>query len=494
MNNRLAHTIKTKPLFLFLLPVFFVLHGFRENYDFVPVRDALHLTGLYLLASAVLIVIFWWLFRDIRRAGLFAFLIMGFHFFFGSIHDTAKKWFPDTFIIKYSFILPAVFLFFIILIIFFRKKKPVLLRTTLYLNVVLLILIIMDVGLLLAKTIQLENKEIGMLPSEMIPCDSCSKPDVYVIIPDEYAGNTELKEILKFDNSEFINQLTQRGFHTIPYSFSNYNYTPFSIASILNMQYLYLEGRNRSKPDVTYCFEMIRDNRLLSFLAFHGYDFYNYSFFDFKGQPARVRESFLPAKTRLITGQTFLSRFDRDIRYHLITRFKSKAELRRQTYKNKANNENILHLTTKTTTEKTSKPKFIFTHLMLPHYPYYYDKDGNEYPFEQLVEGTQGNQEQYIQYLLHSNKRLLTLIDHILKSSRTTPMIVLMGDHGFRHFVQPVDQRYYFLNHASILLPSNNYSQFSDSMSAVNILRTAMNTEFGQKMPYLKDSMSYLKD
>lgn len=494
MNNRFNHIIRAQPVFLFLLPVFFVLHGFSENFDFVPVKDALQLTGIYLLASALLMLAFWLMFRDVRRAGFLAFLTMAFHFFFGSIHDTLKKWFPETFIVKYSFILPAVFIFFLVLIILLKKKKPPLSRTSYYLNILLLLIIAIDAVLLVTKAAGGRNEEIILLPEEMTPCDSCRRPDVYLIIPDEYAGNTELKDIFKFDNSEFIGQLAQRGFYTVPYSFSNYNYTPFSIASMLNMQYLDLEGRNRSKPDVTYCFEMIRDSRLLSFLRYHGYTFYNYSFFDFRGQPARVSESFLPAKTRLITGQTFLSRFDRDIRYHLITQFKSKSEMRRQVYKNKVNNENILDLTQKGAELKTDHPKFIFTHLSMPHYPYYYDKEGNELPYEQLEEGTQGNQQNYIGYLEYSNKRLLALVDHIMQSSKSTPLIIFMGDHGFRHFVEPVEQKYYFLNHASVLLPSKNYSRFSDSMSAVNILRAALNTEFGQQMRYLKDSTSYLRD
>ena len=78
------------------------------------------------------------------------------------------------------------------------------------------------------------------------------------------------------------------------------------------MNYLNLEGKDRDKPDLTYCYEMIRDNKLLQFLQASGYKFYNYSVFDFEGQPARTRETFLPAKTRLITAQTFLKRFDKE--------------------------------------------------------------------------------------------------------------------------------------------------------------------------------------
>jgi phosphoglycerol transferase MdoB-like AlkP superfamily enzyme len=125
---------------------------------------------------------------------------------------------------------------------------------------------------------------------------------------------------------------------------------------------------------------------------------------------------------------------------------------------------------------------------MMPHYPYYYDKNGNEFPFELLIEGNQVNQHNYIEYLQYSNKKLLELVDHILKNSSTPPLIILMGDHGFRHISEAIDPKYYFCNLVSVHLPGNNYKAFTDSLTNVNLLRTVLNTSFGQRLPYLKDS------
>jgi hypothetical protein len=260
------------------------------------------------------------------------------------------------------------------------------------------------------------------------------------------------------------------------------------------MDYLNLAGKDRAKPDLTYSYEIIRDNKLLQFLQFNKYQFYNHSIFDFAGQPARTREGFLAAKTRLITSQTFLSRFDRDIRFNLVSRWKSKTNLEILTYAYKNNNENIYNLTWNLAEQKTSSPRFVYTHLEMPHYPYYFDKNGKEQPFETLLEGKQGNKAAYIEYLQYANKKLLQLIDHILTSSATPPIIVLMGDHGFRHFDKPVESKYYFLNLVSVYLPSKNYTGFNDSLSGINFFRTILNTNFGQRLPYLKDSTSYLKD
>jgi hypothetical protein len=317
---------------------------------------------------------------------------------------------------------------------------------------------------------------------------------MYFILADEYAGNKELKDLFQFDDSVFSHQLQKLDFHIIPYSHSNYNYTPFSLASILNMNYLGLQGKDRGKSDLTYCYESIRDNKLLQFLRSDGYNFYNYSVFDFEGQPARTMETFLPAKTRLITAQTFLSRFNKEIRFNFVYRWKSKRNLKIITYYNKTNNENIYSLTWKLAEQRTPQPKFVYTHLMMPHYPYYFDRNGKEQPFEKLLEGNQTNKEAYIEYLQYSNNKLIELVQHILKSSASPPIIVLMGDHGFRHFMEPVDLKYYYLNLVSVHLPSKNYAGFSDSLNGVNLLRALLNAQYGQHLPFLKDSTSYLKD
>lgn len=480
------------PIFLYLLPVFFVLHGYISNYDFVPVSDALLLTGTYLAASAIIAALCWLLYRDFTRANFAAFLAMCYHFFFGSVHDLIKKITPDSFLTKYSFILPFSILLFIIIFIILKKSKSGFAKTRLYLNILLLIIITLDVLSLTGKLIR-SNKEVN-LPAGFTVCETCPKPDIYLILADEYAGQTELKNLFQFDNIKFISQLAERGFYTIPESVSNYNYTPFSMGAILNMDYLALNTRYRHTNNLTLSYRAIKENKLLKFLKSNGYQFYNYSIFDFEGQLTQINKGLLPAKTKLITSQTFLSRINRDLRYHLITSLNSQKEIRKRVYSTRENNERSYASTMSIAEKKTSKPKFVYTHLEMPHYPYYFDKNGNEQPFEKLEEDYQIHKPAYIEYLQYANTKLLELIDHILKNSKEPPIIVLMGDHGFRHFVEDVEDKYHFLNLTSIHLPDKNYTNINDSLSGVNIFRLILNKNFGQQLQYLKDSTSYLND
>jgi hypothetical protein len=494
MKNRFLYLLKTKPIYAYLLSVFFVFHGSVQNFDFVPVTDALLLTVTYLFATLVLVLLCWLLYRNFARACLLAFLIMTFHFFFGSMHDFLKELFPTMFLSKYSFILSLAFILLALSLVGIKKMRdPRLLRVTTYLNLVLVLLLLIDCGWLVGKLV-FQRHNVPALNNEFTKCSTCAKPDVYFILADEYAGDGELRDVFHYDNSNFDAQLRNRGFHVIISSYSNYNYTPFSLASILNMQYLHLKDTTRMGIDLAYCYQQIKNSSVVNFFKANGYQFYNHSVFDFEHLPAPVRETFLPVRTRLITSQTFLSRVQRDLWFHTITFFKSGKSVRDLTYYNKQNNQIIYDLTTDIARQKSATPKFVYAHLMMPHYPYYYDKDGKELPFEKLVEGNQVHQNDYIGYLQYSNEKFLTLIDQIQNFSAVPPIIVLMGDHGFRHFVEPVDRKYHFLNLASVYFPSQSYSELKDSSSSVNLFREILNSQFAQHLPRLKDSTIYLHD
>src|ERR1044072_1951722 len=89
----------------------------------------------------------------------------------------------------------------------------------------------------------------------LLPCDSCNRPDIFFIVLDEYSGNTALNQLFHFDNSDFKKQLEQRGFYVAKESLSNYNYTPFSVASILNMKYLDLHMDEKAPGNIDYCYQ-----------------------------------------------------------------------------------------------------------------------------------------------------------------------------------------------------------------------------------------------
>ena len=485
--------LQTRPVFLYLLSVFFVLHGYTENYALVPVKNALQLIAIYLGFSLIISFIFWLLFRNFSKAGLMAFIVMAYNFFFGSILYLLKNNFPGTFIYRYSFILPlSLILATVVMLLIKRRKKPML-QVSLYLNSLLLLLIIIEAGLLSNKIINKAGSSL-ISTNEFINCDHCSTPDIYLIIADEYAGTTELKDLFQFDNSKFETDLNNRGFHIVHKSASNYNFTPFSVASLLNLNYLEnLEGSNTSSHDMSICYNTIKKNKTFRFFQQLGYKIYNCSIFDFRDDPMITASTFLPGKTKPIIAQTFIYRIYRDLGYHLATDLHLKFAINNIIYKELNNNNNVFGLTKKIALKSETQPKFVYTHLVMPHYPYFFDSTGNPTPIKNLNESYWSNKKAYLEYLLYTNKKLLELVDHIKGASASPPIIILIGDHGFRQFKENVDPKYYFLNLNSVFIPGSDYSGFYESISNINLFRVILNSQFGQHLPILKDSVSFLR-
>src|SRR5437867_12223269 len=137
LPDRIKQIIRS-PFFLYLLPLFFVLHGFTESYYLIPVPDSFLLLLKYLFATLVLNLIFFFIYMNNYRAVFFTFVLVAVYFFFGSFHDSLKTLLPGTFIVKYSFLLPSIFLI-IVLTFFLIRRKKVFIKLTTFLNMLFLL-------------------------------------------------------------------------------------------------------------------------------------------------------------------------------------------------------------------------------------------------------------------------------------------------------------------------------------------------------------------
>ena len=124
----------------------------------------------------------------------------------------------------------------------------------------------------------------------------------------------------------------------------------------------------------------------------------------------------------------------------------------------------------------------------MPHYPYYFDSKDRPLSAEKLFGLKNTNSHDYVEYLQYTNKRLLQLIDRILKSSSKPPIIVLLADHWFRQLHSTANHKYDFINLNAVCFPARKYDQMVDSIENVNEFRVIFNSFFGQKLPLLKDS------
>lgn len=493
--------LKNFPLFVILVSVFFVFHGYTAHYKIVSPGPASLLLLQYIVFSVLLAGIFYLLYRNLNKAALTTLFILSFNYFFGPVHDLLKSMSGNNGILaRYSVTLPVSAIILIAICICLKRSKRTFYRTSLYLNYLFLLLILIDAGVYVYRVVTERNDEyFTSTPLEFSKCDTCIKPDIYLILVDEYAGQTQLKEQLNFDNSPFLTDLASRGFHVVPNSTSNYNYTHHSMASLLAMEYLaQVKVDEPGYDDLAGPLGIIKKSRAVKYLRQEGYSFYNYSLFDFAGNLSPAKPTFLPLNSIMITSQTFINRVQKDMGYYFFKKFNMKKSLDNLYYTDRDNNEKILDLTKKIAATKTRKPKFVYSHLVMPHYRYYYDSVGKEVPIEKVIDDAFCKDKKgYTSYLQYTNKKLLALVDNILHSSTTPPVIMLLSDHGYRQFHSwedsaGMDRKYYFMNLNAIMIPGKNYQGFYDSVSNVNQFRVLFNTLFKQKFPLLKDSATYI--
>ena len=97
-------------------------------------------------------------------------------------------------------------------------------------------------------------------------------PNVFHIILDSYSGYGSLTKFYGFDNSEFLNELEERGLNVITDSKSNYGGTYTSLPSLLNMKYLDDYEKNEDFDNHRKQYDMIANNILMKNFKAMGYD------------------------------------------------------------------------------------------------------------------------------------------------------------------------------------------------------------------------------
>ena len=146
-------------------------------------------------------------------------------------------------------------------------------------------------------------------------------------------------------------------------------------------------------------------------------------------------------------------------------------------------------------------PKFVFAHIMLPHPPFIFDRDGNFTPPDRpfvtwdasLFPGTTAEyQKGYTDQLTFLNQELMGIISDILARSEKPPIIILQGDHGPGAFYNVLEldtsclgERFSILN--AYYFPDGNYQQLYPSITPVNSLRVVLNQYFGAQLDLLDD-------
>jgi hypothetical protein len=315
-------------------------------------------------------------------------------------------------------------------------------------------------------------------------------PDIYVVIPDDYARTDILRQYIKYDDTAFVQQLQQRGFVVSPQGRSPYSDSESNIASLLNMDYLSTFPRvlGPDSQDVRPVKRVIEDNRASRLLAAIGYDYVHIDTDEvtFAGgnpaiSPFAPPDSFASlwlqkSILRLVGGPIGFDQSARNARFRtsISTGF---AELG--------------------AVPAHSRPRFVVFHTLLPHDPYLYDEQGRSVTFpvhsdEDLASAA--GRVAYVKQLEFLHRRLLDALDHILARSTTPPVIVLQSDEGFQANTEPFGeaamQDIRVKGLGAFYLPGAAAGGLPDPPNAVNDLRFVFNQYLGTHYKLLR-SVSY---
>jgi len=488
--NKIKNIFRKYPLFVLLLPAFYFVHGYVQYVELMTFGEIIPLLLFYSFTAFLLTLLFKLYYKNILRAGLATFIFLLLYFFFSELIDFLRNMLGSSFLTRYTIIVPFLFLLAISILVFLKKTKKHFTRFSIYLNLLFVILLITEV-FFLSKKKSKSNPDEPILINTLNYCDTCSKPDIYFILTDEYTGSSTLKELFSFDNSDFENYLHSKGFHIINNSISNYNFTVYSMASLFNMNYIKgIDSDFLNNDDILQSRFIIRNNNLVQFLNKLGYHIENLSFFDIGRTTPLIESQYFLHPVSLIKRPLLPNKISYELGFHVA----SKETINKIATRNLRNCQEVDKALRETVIAESKGPKFVYAHFIMPHAPYYFDRNGNRLSFEKLEDRYKTNKSAYIEYLIYANRKFTELIDYIQENSKTPPVIILMSDHGFKQYTSPVDTINYFKTINAVYLPNRNYQQFYDGMSNVNQFRILLNSQFGQRLSLLKDSISYIRE
>lgn len=484
--------LKKIPFFLFLLVLFFCLNGSAENYGYLNVYEVTEVALITLLCMAVFFAITWLITKNYLFASLLTFFIALWNLFFGAMHDIIKSTSFLQFLQSYTVIIPVLIIINILVMRWLKKNKQLYPKLFLYLNILFLVFCITDSIVMVNKHIKFKQVKF----TEPVPFDQTKvtqKPNVYFLLFDEYAGYKSLEDSFGFKNDNLYRFLKQKDFTELP-TFANYDFTPFSMSSIVNMSYV-PDNFNKqllTQPDVQHRFGEIRNSQVFSIFKAMNYKIENYSIFDIKDYPALSQSNALfPIHATLLTNKIFHKRLLKNISWWFVTGKLQVPFIKRYVlYKDDDYNKQVEEKVLQSVTSKIAQSQFFYAHFFLPHGQYFRDSAGAFNTPGQISDLY--NKSLYLSYLKYTNNIIQILVNKI-SANDPLAIIIIMSDHGFYDYQSSGGYNpYNFDNICFLRLPGAKPDSSNLPRSNVNFFRYLFNTGYGQNLPYVKDSTVFV--
>ncbi|MFI5155085.1 MAG: hypothetical protein ACHQEM_02820 [Chitinophagales bacterium] len=479
--------------FLVLLPAFFLLHNYNELFGFIPGKLMLW-SSLVIFAS---IFIFYFLVKYLvasaEKSSLLLFIISCFVLFFRPVHGLAVTLAGRSILSSYKIFLPISVAILVIVCLKIIRTKIITAKTIVFLNTTMLCIFFIEIGDSLVKYRVLQRDRNLIYPSTPI-CDSylpgkvpdSLKPDIYFLVFDEYTNNETLKKIWKFNNDSIIHWLAQKGFYIPANARANYDFTPYSISSTFNMNWLdEKKGQDAtSARNVLQANQSMSDNELFCILKKEKYNIQFLAPFRNSIQDDGLGAYFDYLPEGQIFRQTLFGSLVKDISWKFRSKDKEFQEMKESAKEFSALNQKLIGLIKRTAdSTSTSLPKFVYGHFMITHEPHIFDSEGRI----ELTNPDSPAFNTYTKEVAYANLVIRDLVDFVFNHNKSNTIFIIEGDHGFRRLPEALDA-FRFPNLMAIYFPGPLNAALPSTISPVNLFRLILNHSFQQNLTMLPDS------
>lgn len=316
------------------------------------------------------------------------------------------------------------------------------------------------------------------------PTRAAKRPDIYVLIPDDYARADVLRRFFHYDNSAFAAQLRRRGFTISNDARSPYSDSESNIAAALNMGYL--DGLpkilGKKSHDVRPLKTLMEDSRTSQLAKSVGYRYVHLDSDEVTfaaGNPdissVATPDSFPSLWLRKSVLREIGGRFGFDDG--------AQDERFRRNYRS-----SFARLDSVTA---QPGPKLVVFHTLLPHDPYIFGARGQSVTFpstaDEVIHSRLG-MRYYLPQVKYVEGRLLHMVDTIRRHSKDA-VIVIQADEGFesgdKTFDEATARDIRVKGLLALSLPGVRGVHAPQPPNTVNTLRYVYNELFGTRYSML---------
>jgi hypothetical protein len=320
------------------------------------------------------------------------------------------------------------------------------------------------------------------------PQPAGARPDIYVIIPDDYARSDVLERYFHYDNAAFRRALKDRGFVISGDNRSPYSDSEMNIAAEVNLAYVDGLGEilGADSQDVRPVRRLIHDNRASRLLETIGYRYIHMDT-DLVTFPAHNPDlSSIDSPDSFMTlwlQGTVLGEVGGPLGF---TDEAANARFRKTIHRGFSQLEDV---------PLEPGPKFVLFHTILPHDPYIFGPHGESVTFEDPsgeAHTMRIGMAYYARQLRYVETLVLEAVDAIIAQSKEPPVIVLLADEGFEGNEEVLGEETMrdirVKGIAAFHFPGKPDAKPPRELNAVNAMRFVFNQTLGTQYPLLENA------